>query len=237
MTYSRQTLSNLSCKSAPLPPWTVGDGWLLCSDQVLATALCTRWKQIRMTVQATDQNSEVGRTDSVGALHVLTNNAYLTWSVEQRQEILPCRSHTPLRRRISLCTDLLMRKKNYGSTPNLDFNPLSTRFNYTEFLPTSMHWAIPFDVHTPHRWTVCPGGFSIFICPGGSALLHCMSRGNALLHCMSRGNALLHYMSRGSALLHYMSRGFLQWFRPCPMVPIICGTHTHVTVLSKGCIL
>ena len=42
-------------------------------------------------------------------------------------------------------------------------------------------WAIPFDVHTPpphpHRWTVCPGGFSIFNCPGGSVLLHYMSRG------------------------------------------------------------
>ena len=28
-------------------------------------------------------------------------------------------------------------KKNYGFTPNLDFNPLSTRFNFTEFLPPS----------------------------------------------------------------------------------------------------
>ena len=26
-------------------------------------------------------------------------------------------------------------KKNYGCTPNLDFNPLPTRFNFTEFLP------------------------------------------------------------------------------------------------------
>ena len=30
-------------------------------------------------------------------------------------------------------------EKNYGFTPNIDFNPLSTRFNFTEFLPTSMH--------------------------------------------------------------------------------------------------
>ena len=44
-------------------------------------------------------------------------------------------------------------------------------------------------------------------CPGGSALLHYMSRGSALLQYMSRGSALLHYMSRGSALLQYMSRG------------------------------
>ena len=35
-------------------------------------------------------------------------------------------------------SDFLMRK-NYGFTPNLDFNPLPTRFNLTEFLPTSMH--------------------------------------------------------------------------------------------------
>ena len=28
-------------------------------------------------------------------------------------------------------------EKNYGFTPNLDFNPLPTRFNLTEFLPTS----------------------------------------------------------------------------------------------------
>ena len=28
------------------------------------------------------------------------------------------------------------KKKNYGFTPNLDFNPLLTRFNFTEFLPT-----------------------------------------------------------------------------------------------------
>ena len=27
--------------------------------------------------------------------------------------------------------------KNYGFTPNLDFNPLPTRFNFTEFLPPS----------------------------------------------------------------------------------------------------
>ena len=26
-------------------------------------------------------------------------------------------------------------EKNYGFTPNLDFNPLPTRFNFTEFLP------------------------------------------------------------------------------------------------------
>ena len=38
--------------------------------------------------------------------------------------------------RISLCTDFLMRK-NYGFTPNLDFNPLPMRFNFTEFLPPS----------------------------------------------------------------------------------------------------
>ena len=30
-------------------------------------------------------------------------------------------------------------KKNYGFTPNLDFNLLSARFNLTEFLLTSMH--------------------------------------------------------------------------------------------------
>ena len=34
--------------------------------------------------------------------------------------------------------DLLMRKKLWVY-PNLDFNPLPTRFNFTEFLPTSMH--------------------------------------------------------------------------------------------------
>ena len=34
---------------------------------------------------------------------------------------------------------LAQEKKNYGFTPNLDFNPLPTRFNLTEFLPTSMH--------------------------------------------------------------------------------------------------
>ena len=28
-------------------------------------------------------------------------------------------------------------KKNYGFTPNLDFNPLPTIFNFTEFLPPS----------------------------------------------------------------------------------------------------
>ena len=28
-------------------------------------------------------------------------------------------------------------KKNYGFAPNLDFNPLPTRFNYTKFLPPS----------------------------------------------------------------------------------------------------
>ena len=32
-------------------------------------------------------------------------------------------------------SDLLMRKKNNGFTPNLDFNPLATRFNFTELLP------------------------------------------------------------------------------------------------------
>ena len=30
-------------------------------------------------------------------------------------------------------TDFLMRKKNYGFTPNLDFNPLPTRFNLASF--------------------------------------------------------------------------------------------------------
>ena len=34
---------------------------------------------------------------------------------------------------------LAHEKKNYRFTPNLDFNPLPTRFNFTEFLPTSMH--------------------------------------------------------------------------------------------------
>ena len=28
-------------------------------------------------------------------------------------------------------------KKNYGFTPNLEFNPLPTRFNFTEFLPAA----------------------------------------------------------------------------------------------------
>ena len=32
-------------------------------------------------------------------------------------------------------------KKNYGFTPNLDFNPLPTRFNFTEFLPPSGEYA------------------------------------------------------------------------------------------------
>ena len=32
-----------------------------------------------------------------------------------------------------------MRKRNTGSPPDLDFNPLPTRFNLTEFLLTSMH--------------------------------------------------------------------------------------------------
>ena len=32
----------------------------------------------------------------------------------------------------------LAHEKN-GFTPNLDFNPLATRFNFTKFLPTSMH--------------------------------------------------------------------------------------------------
>ena len=32
-----------------------------------------------------------------------------------------------------------MRKKITGLPPNFDFNPLPTRFNFTEFLPTSMH--------------------------------------------------------------------------------------------------
>ena len=40
---------------------------------------------------------------------------------------------------ISLCTDFLMRKKLRVLPPNLDFNPLPTRFNFTEFLLTSMH--------------------------------------------------------------------------------------------------
>ena len=31
---------------------------------------------------------------------------------------------------------LAHEKKNYGFTSNLDFNPLSTRFNLAEFLPT-----------------------------------------------------------------------------------------------------
>ena len=30
-------------------------------------------------------------------------------------------------------------RKNYGFTPNLDFNPLPIKFNFTKFLPTSMH--------------------------------------------------------------------------------------------------
>ena len=34
---------------------------------------------------------------------------------------------------------LAHEEKNYGFTPNLDFNPLPTRFNLTEFLHTSMH--------------------------------------------------------------------------------------------------
>ena len=34
---------------------------------------------------------------------------------------------------------LAHEKKNHGFTPNLDFNPLPTRFNLTEFLPTGMH--------------------------------------------------------------------------------------------------
>ena len=32
-----------------------------------------------------------------------------------------------------------MRKKITGLPPNFDFNPLPTRFNFTKFLPTSMH--------------------------------------------------------------------------------------------------
>ena len=32
-------------------------------------------------------------------------------------------------------------KKNYGFTPNLDFNPLPTRFNLTDFLPPSGEYA------------------------------------------------------------------------------------------------
>ena len=32
-----------------------------------------------------------------------------------------------------------MRKKNYGFTPDLDFNPVFTEFNFTEFLLTSIH--------------------------------------------------------------------------------------------------
>ena len=32
---------------------------------------------------------------------------------------------------------LAHEKKKYGFTPNLDFNPLFTRFNFTEFLHTS----------------------------------------------------------------------------------------------------
>ena len=34
---------------------------------------------------------------------------------------------------------LAHEKKTYRFIPNLDFNPLPTRFNLTEFLPTSMH--------------------------------------------------------------------------------------------------
>ena len=39
-------------------------------------------------------------------------------------------------RRISLCTDIAHEKKNYGFTPDLDFNPVFTKFNFTEFLHT-----------------------------------------------------------------------------------------------------
>ena len=34
---------------------------------------------------------------------------------------------------------LAHQKKNYSFTPNSDFDPLFTRFNFTEFLRTSIH--------------------------------------------------------------------------------------------------
>ena len=48
----------------------------------------------------------------------------------------------PKTERISLCTDIAHEKKNYGFTPNLDFNPVFTKFNFTEFLHTSLHQRI-----------------------------------------------------------------------------------------------
>ena len=40
-------------------------------------------------------------------------------------------------RYVQIQTRLPHEKKNYGLTPNLDFNPLPTRFNFTEFRPPS----------------------------------------------------------------------------------------------------
>ena len=47
--------------------------------------------------------------------------------------------HPANQERISLCADIAHEKKNYGFTPDLDFNPVFTEFNFTEFLLTSIH--------------------------------------------------------------------------------------------------
>ena len=44
---------------------------------------------------------------------------------------------TPMGRSESRYVQTSSREKNYGFIPNLDFNPLPTRFNFTEFLPPS----------------------------------------------------------------------------------------------------
>ena len=81
---------------------------------------------------------------NIGAMKPLTSATSSTawyWSATPSIPIISCDCWITDRSwRISLCTDLLMRK-NYGFTPNLDFNPLPTRFNFTAYKHTFREYA------------------------------------------------------------------------------------------------